>query len=343
MKILLVSPHSEFNNQLKRAFAENGAQIIYLDDRKNYFIPGLLRGRLIWKITRRIPYIRKQSNELLNEKIMELCRQHRPDFLFTGKGMNIKASTISKVKSMGIKTVTWFMENTYQKVYFNWFSNNYQNYDYVFTNDSYMFENFFNKSSAKLCNISMTINPDYYKVQSLSKKDIAKYSCDVCFVGAFDNRREKILGKIKEIEGLNLKIFGWKRWKKSVLAPLYHGPLNLEGMAKLYRCAKICLNVNGVGANAGPVLNGVSLKTFEIPASGGFQLSDYRKDVDSLFKAGEEVEIYRSDEELIDKIKFYLDNEEARNKIAGAGHKRVLADHTLVKRVKDILTFIQSN
>ena len=343
MKILYISPHGDFTDQMKRVFIENGVEIIYIDDRKNYFMPWLLRGSLIWKITRRINFIRRKSNEILNEKAIELCRKHHPDFLFTGKGMNIKVSTVLKIKSMGIKTVTWFMENTYQERYFNWFSNNYLNYDYVFTNDSYLFDKFFNKSSAKLCNISMTIDPDCYKEQTLNKEEAEKYSCDVCFVGAFDQNRERILSKVNEIKGLNLKIFGWVGWKNSSLASLYHGPLNLEQMAKLYRSAKICLNINGRNKSTDPVMNGFSLKTFEIPASNGFQISDYRKDVEDLFKIGEEIEIFRSDDELIDKIKFYLNNEEARNKIAEAGHKRVLTSHTLDKRVKDILNFIQTN
>lgn len=343
MKILYISPHGDFTDQMRRAFIENGVDIIYLDDRSNYFVPWLLKGPLIWKLTRRINFIRKRSNDILNEKAIQLCREHHPDFLFTGKGMNIKISTVLKIKSMGIKTATWFMENTYQERYFNWFSNNYFNYDYVFTNDSYLFDKFLNKSNAKLCNISMTIDPNRYREQTLNKEEIAKYSCDVCFVGALDSSRERILSNVNEIGELNIKIFGWVGWEKSSLASLYHGPLNVEQMAKLYRCAKICLNINGRNKSTDPILNGVNLKTFEIPASNGFQISDYRKDVDDLFKIGDEIEIFRSDDELINKVKFYLSNEEARNKIAKAGHERVLASHTLDKRVKDILNFIKTN
>ncbi len=306
-------------------------------------MPWLLKGSLIWKITRRINFIRRRSNEILNKKAIELCQKHHPDFLFTGKGMNIKSSTVLKIKSMGIKTVTWFMENTYQERYFNWFSNNYFNYDYVFTNDSYLFDKFFDKSTAKLCNISMTIDPDCYKLKPLTNEEVLKYSCDVCFVGAFDHNRERILSKVNEIEGINLKIFGWVGWKKSSLASLYHGPLNLEQMVKLYGSAKICLNINGRNKSTDPVMNGVSLKTFEIPASNGFQISDYRKDVEDIFKIGEEIEIFKSDDELIEKIKFYLNNEKVREKIKKAGHERVLVSHTLDKRVKDILSFIQTN
>lgn len=343
MKILYISPHCDFTDQMKKIFTQNGVEVIYLDDRINYFMSWLLRGSLVWRMTRRINFIRRRSNEILNGKAIELCREHNPNFLFTGKGMNIMASTILEIKNMGIKTVTWFMENTYQERYFNWFSDNYLNYDYVFTNDSYLFDKFFNKSNAKLCNISMTIDPDCYKGQTLNKEEMEKYFCDVCFVGAFDSNRERILSKINEIEGLSIKIFGWVGWKKSSLVSLYHGSLNLEQMVKLYGCAKICLNINGRNKSTDPILNGVNLKTFEIPASSGFQLSDYRRDVDGLFKVGEEIEIFRSDDELIGKIKFYLNNEEARNKIIRAGHERVLVSHTLDKRVKDILNFIQAN
>jgi len=51
---------------------------------------------------------------------------------------------------------------------------------------------------------------------------------------------------------------------------------------------------------------------------------------------GKEVETYDSIDECIDKIKYYLLNEEEREKIAKAGQVRTLKEHTYEKRIEKL-------
>ena len=333
MKIVLVASPGSFTEQLKKAFVKNGQKIIYIDDRVVKISPILKNNVYLWRFIRKLPVLKRMNNRFFNRDLTNLCRQEKPDLLFINKGMIINRETLKEMKMMGIKTANWFQENAYQEVYNNWFLNNYQNYDYLFTNDTRLFNDFFNKSATKFYYIPTAVDPDYYKPKSLIREEKIKYSCDVCFVGAFDDKRERILSKIDEIKGINLKIFGWKGWRKSVLASLYHGPLDVEQMAKLYSCAKICLNMH-----VEPITNCANLKTFEIPAAGGFQISDYRKDISGLFERGKEIEIFKNEDQLRSKIKFYLNNEDLRKNIALAGQRKALQKHTLEKRVKLMLT-----
>jgi len=335
MKIVLVASPSSFTEQLKKAFIKNGTEILYVNDREIKILPILKNNIYIWWLIRKLPVLKRINNKLFSRGLINLCRKEKPDLLFVNKGMIVNQGTLKEIKMMGIKTANWFQENAYREVYRNWFLNNYQNYDYLFTNDTRLFEDFFNKSTTEFHYIPTAIDPDYYKLKSLSKEEIIKYFCDVCFVGAFDDRRERILSKVSEIEGINLKIFGWKGWEESSLASLYQGPLDVEQMVKLYNFAKICLNMH-----VEPITNCANLKTFEIPAAGGFQLSDYRKDIGGLFEKGKEIEIFKNEDELRSKIKFYLNNEDLRKNIALAGQRRV-QEHTLEKRVKSMLTYLQ--
>jgi spore maturation protein CgeB len=179
------------------------------------------------------------------------------------------------------------------------------------------------------------VDPDKFIVSSLDPGDYDKYSCDLCFIGAYSRDRERYLSKVSDF---NLKIFGWKGWEKSSLAKFYGGPLSLKESIRAYNCAKICINLNTV-----PPVNGVNLKTFEIPAAGGFQLSDFREDVNDLFVVGEEIEIFHNENELREKVVFYMKNEQLRKNIAQAGRVRVLRDHTLEKRVAAILKILEDN
>ena len=64
-------------------------------------------------------------------------------------------------------------------------------------------------------------------------------------------------------------------------------------------------------------------RTFEIPACGGFELSERTDEVLSFFEEGKEIECFDSVEELKDKAAYYLEHETQRQRIAAAGLARV--------------------
>ena len=52
------------------------------------------------------------------------------------------------------------------------------------------------------------------------------------------------------------------------------------------------------------------------------------------------MENYNSLDELVEKIKYYLKNDREREKIALAGQKRTLKDHTFFERAKKLLEIV---
>ena len=78
-----------------------------------------------------------------------------------------------------------------------------------------------------------------------------------------------------------------------------------------------------------------SYRVFEIPACGGFLLA-FRTDVmQSLYEEGKEAEFFGSSGELIDKIRYYLRNEGARQEIARRGRERCLrSGYDVVSRMR---------
>lgn len=337
MKILFVSARSSTNDQIEKAFRQNGAEVFHLDERINTFLPSFLsRSVLIWRTLRKISFLKGLNNKRWNERLIELCRKLKPDILFTTKGVIIYPQTLLKVKTMGVARVNWFFENVDHKNYHNWFLKTHRYYDYFFNYDPAIVEKY-GSFSSNLKYLPVAVDPDFYKANNLTARDEKFFGCDVCFVGALYPEREKLLIEVKKL-GVNLKIFGWKNWLNSSLAENYCGLLlSSKAIAKAYFSAKISLN-----SNLQPQNGGVNLKTFEIPAAGGFQISDDQPDLKNLFEPGKEIETYKTEGELLDKIKFYLSDESKRNQIALAGHQRVLRDHTLNQRVKKMLEMINS-
>ena len=79
-------------------------------------------------------------------------------------------------------------------------------------------------------------------------------------------------------------------------------------------------------------------RTFEIPACGGFQLSERTDEVLSFFDEGEEIECFASIDELKDKATYYLKHEAQRRRIAAGGLARVRrSPYSFTDRLQTIL------
>ncbi|MFQ5850570.1 MAG: glycosyltransferase, partial [Candidatus Binatia bacterium] len=106
-------------------------------------------------------------------------------------------------------------------------------------------------------------------------------------------------------------------------------------MAKIYAASKICLN----NLTREPNRHGHLMRTFEIAACGGFQLSERSEETLTFFEEGKEIECYGSLEECREKIKYYLSHEAERRKIAVRGHQRCRASgYSYADRAKQVLS-----
>jgi len=77
-------------------------------------------------------------------------------------------------------------------------------------------------------------------------------------------------------------------------------------------------------------------RNFEIPGTGGFQLSGCSEDLASYYEPDKEIVLFSSTDELIDKARRYLKSDAERNAIAMAGYRRTVAEHTYAHRYEAI-------
>jgi spore maturation protein CgeB len=67
-------------------------------------------------------------------------------------------------------------------------------------------------------------------------------------------------------------------------------------------------------------------------------MAEYTDDLSELFEEGKEIEFFRGKNELLRKIKYYLDNEEECLNIGKEGNRRLLNDrHEVVDRCEEII------
>lgn len=85
----------------------------------------------------------------------------------------------------------------------------------------------------------------------------------------------------------------------------------------------------------------VNQRVFDVPATGGLLLTDFRDQLGELFELGREVVCYREAEEIGELADYYLRHESERRRVAEAGRRRVLAEHTYVHRVRRMLDILR--
>jgi len=81
----------------------------------------------------------------------------------------------------------------------------------------------------------------------------------------------------------------------------------------------------------------VSLRVFDVLACGGFLLAEHTDEFEGLFAVGVELETYRTQAELHEKVCHFLDHPDEARAIAMRGHAAVLERHTVAHRVRSML------
>lgn len=171
-----------------------------------------------------------------------------------------------------------------------------------------------------------------------------KYDCG--FVGVLSQESDKypLLEKLAQ----KVKIDFWGHIqppfeKSSAVFANYHGEAWGIDMFKIYAQSKIVVNCHTkkVGNYFDHKNYADNVRLYESTGMGAMLITDAKKNLGELFEIGKEIETYNSLEELIEKINYYLEHEEARKKIALAGQKRTLKDHTYEVRAKRLLEIIR--
>ncbi|WP_084691815.1 CgeB family protein [Desulfobacter vibrioformis] len=151
---------------------------------------------------------------------------------------------------------------------------------------------------------------------------------DVSFVGQCYGNRPMIIDKLCE-KGIPVKAYGYN-WPQ--------GPLSTEEMVKMYSRSKINLGFGGVaGLNETFCLKG---RDFEIPMSGGFYLTEHNEELERCFLPGKEIVTYHNFDDLVEKINFYLGNEDEREKIRQKGYDAAVRQHTWESRFEQIFSIL---
>lgn len=148
---------------------------------------------------------------------------------------------------------------------------------------------------------------------------------------------EKITGKYKsQLEkSLTYPITPYSlRLRKSLRSSVYG-----KKMYDVINASKVVLNIH---ADSSPTYAS-NMRLFETTGVGSCLLTDWKVNINELFKEDKEVVTFRSEQECVEKAKWLLNNSEERNKIALAGQRRVFSSHLFKHRVPEFLEIVKKH
>lgn len=77
-------------------------------------------------------------------------------------------------------------------------------------------------------------------------------------------------------------------------------------------------------------------RNFEVPGCGGFLLTNWVEGLEEYYDIGREIVCFSDTSELIARLHYYLQHEDERLAIAGAGYERTQREHTYTRRFEAI-------
>ncbi len=164
-------------------------------------------------------------------------------------------------------------------------------------------------------------NSNVHKPLNL-KKDI-----NVCFVGRNYGKRRSVVKFLKD-NGINIEVYGIG-WPS--------GPVSVDKMVEIFSRSKIVLGIND---SWGGGRFFATCRDFEATLCGSMYITAKNDRIKECFDDGKEIVLYKNNEDLLEKIKYYLSHDAERESIAAKGRKRALRDHTWEKRFEYIFRLL---
>ncbi len=265
------------------------------------------------------------GSEKMNELFFSLIEKEKPDYVFTNVRRDEQTiETMEKIKKIFPKTKIIAFSGDDDKDF-----EPLKRYQALFVDCTFIaqpdyIEKYY-KDDIKNAFYSFSINMDLFNQVKTEK------IYDVTFIGKPLKPRLNVLRFLIKNK-INLKIFGrgWENYPE--FKNFYAGQLESKDLIKVINQSKINLSLlkNEYGALhfKGRVLM--------FPSCKAFSLTEYFNKCLEFFKKNKEIVMFKNNEELLEKIKYYLKHEKEREKIAENSYIRVKENHNVSKDFKEM-------
>jgi hypothetical protein len=165
---------------------------------------------------------------------------------------------------------------------------------------------------------------------------------DVVFVGGLARGPHQEGNRLLEraAQRVSIDFWGYKvnRWPAdSPIRRHYHGEAWGLDMYRVLAQSRIALNRHIDVAED----HANNMRLYEATGVGSLLVTDAKRNLAELFEPEKEVVTYTDEDDLVDKITYYLENDADRDRIAEAGQARTLREHTYAHRMSELVGILE--
>lgn len=336
MKILYVSDLAEYDSAWYRVLAlrREGHEVATVNLLKYGQRQGLLR-KLEFRLAAG-PEVRR-----LNSDVLRLARQEQPQVLWADKVLWMQTETLQALRGMGMVTVSYMIDNFFgprRDPGWRLYRKAIPFYDLHCTQRDRNLHDYRAAGARDVIKVQTAFEPTIHFPAVPAYTD-AQRDRGVSFIGTPYDQRASTLMRLHEA-GLPVVISGGQRhWAQALSAQAlrdsyWEGELTGERYREAIWRSRINLSFL-THSNQDEFAH----KSFEIAACGGFLLAERSEGHMERFREDEEAVFFEGYEELAAKIRQYLPDEAARNRVALAGQRRAWTsgydNDTQVRRIVD--------
>jgi len=341
MKILIAGTkwHDNLLEVVSFGFKELGHEVDIFDDniKDNFLLASKILGRT--PLRKGAERFFEFYQDKVGERLIKKVEEFKPNFVFVVNGFNLNRKTPEKIrKSFGIPVVAYVVDDPLLKR--TWMYD-LGGYSHLFViDDSWMpYLEYFNPENISF--LPQTSDHRVFRPLGI------KQDYEIGFSGNLSLRfpnapsgflRAQILSYVVEA-GYNViaaapnisDAFEYFPALKKI--KYFDKYINHEELNKVYNRAKIVLSIHSPQFK-----HGISPRVFEAAFAGAFQLVEYKPDIEKLFSG---MPTFKSKKELLDQIKFYLNNNQKRKEIVKKMREIALEKYTFKSRAETILNIIR--
>jgi spore maturation protein CgeB len=277
-----------------------------------------------------------------NRAILDALAHTSPELLLTAKGSLIDPATIAQARRDSVRTVNYYPDFEFEFASYD--RRLLQDYDLVVTTKSF-----------HLPTLRAQLGPErvalvHHGYSSLVHRPIAplpdeERDTDILYVGnASQYKLRWMLALAEAFPDRNIRVVGgnWARLAKgTALAKSIVGqPLHGDFYAHEIGRSRINIALHMGPATKSGWQDPVSTRTFEIPACGGFMLHIDNEEIRSFYDVPGEIDTFATPDELVAKVRHYLNLPEQRRAMAERAHRRAVPAYSYDARAQEIVELL---
>ncbi|MDC1392003.1 glycosyltransferase [Flavobacteriaceae bacterium] len=253
-----------------------------------------------------------------NSRIINAINSFSPNLIIIIKGNDVYPRTLREIRLINSKSkiISWTSDNMLKPHNSSsHFIKSIPMYDIHFTTKSTIVDDFYKNGAKKVVFLNKAYSrgshyPDYNQ----------KLKFEVLFIGTYELSRYTSLKYLAD-NGIEVNIFGndWQKINSKKKLIIHKKSLEGSSYRQAISSSKITLCFLRKSND-----DLQTCRSVEIPACKGFMIAERTIEHQNLFKENEEAIYFESNEELLDKVKLYLNDDIQRELIAKRGYERAI-------------------